>query len=150
MRAVDELVGRAVLAGIVAAMFLLVAGLLAARAVFARLPLVGRLRVAVGIGLLVGRILALGRGPRVALALLGPLGIAARVSFPRLARFLLCLSLRLVALTLRRFALGRVALAKASARIVGLCSLETSTIACTRVGMIGSSSPTTSSLATRS
>ena len=46
--------------------------------------------------------------------------------------------------------LGRVALAKASARIVGLCSLETSTMACTRVGSTGSSSPTTSSSATRS
>ena len=43
---------------------------------------------------------------------------------------------------------GRAAFAKASARSVGLCSLETSTIACTRVGMILSDSSAASSSAT--
>ena len=45
---------------------------------------------------------------------------------------------------------GRAALAKASARSVGLCSLETSTIACTRVGSTLSSSSAASSSATLS
>ena len=45
---------------------------------------------------------------------------------------------------------GRVARAKASARMVGRCSLDTSTIECTRLGSTRSSSSAAISLATRS